>query len=137
MTTPATSSTWTGQPDGLDANFGTIDCDLVATIGATGAPTIVHGSSLFDITRTAAGLYTIGFKAGPFATSPANPVLSVVGKVLQPTATGGLDVEWILDNSTSSSTPGIGIACYARGGVTATEVTSGNTLCVHIRVKTF
>jgi hypothetical protein len=137
MTTPATSSTWTGKPDGLDSLFGTIDCDLVCTIGATGAPTIVHGTDLFVITRTAAGVYTIGFNAGPFATSPANAVLQVTGTIIPATATGGLDVFLTTDNSTSSSTPGIGISCYARGGVTATEITSGNTLCVHIRVKTF
>lgn len=137
MTTPATTSTWTGQPDGLDSLFGSIDCDFLATIGATGAATIVHGSNLFDITRNAAGDYTVGFKAGAFATSPANPVTSVQGGVLAATATGGLDVFWVTDNGTTSATPGIGIKAYARGGVTATEITSGNTLWLRIKVKTF
>ncbi len=134
MATPATSATWTGEPDGLDSLFGIIDCDLVCTIGATGAPTIVHGTNLFDITRNSAGNYTIGFKAGPLATAG---LVKVVGQVVAPTETGGLDVFLITDNSTSSSTPNLIIKVYARGGTTATEITSGNTLTVSIRIKTF
>ncbi len=132
MTTPATTAAWgVGNPDGLNNELGTMSCDFVATIGGSGVATITYGGGLFDITRNAAGDYTIGFKAGPCVV-----VLACVPVILGATATGGLDGAWVTDNGTSTSTPGVGIKAYAVGGVTATEITSGNTLHVFFRIKT-
>ncbi len=133
MTTPATTAVWgVGFPDGLDNELGTMDCIFVATIGASGAATITRGSGLFNITRNAAGDYTIGFLAGP-----CTQVVSVEGSVgLFAATTGGVRVMWVTDNGTSTSTPGIGIAVWGEADTTKTEIASGNSLYIRFKVKT-
>ena len=132
MTTPATTAAWgVGFPDGLDNELGTMDCIFVATIGGSGVGTITRGAGLFNLTRNAAGDYTIGFLAGPCVQVVAcEPVVGLFAA-----STGGVTGAWTTDNGTSTSTPGVGVKAFAAGGVTATEIASGNSLYVRFKIK--
>ena len=132
MTTPATTAVWgVGFSDGLDNEVGTMDCVFVATIGATGAATITRGSGLFNITRNAAGDYSIGFLAGHCVqVVTCEPVVGLFAA-----STGGVTGGWTTDIGASTSTPGVGVKAFAAGGTTATEIASGNSLYVRFKVK--
>ena len=105
---------------------------LKATIGATGAPTLVAADSLGikTITRTTTGDYTVTFGTPSGATEKYNKLFWADGKVLDPAAE---DIRVQIDTDTVSSAGTM--TFYTVTGGSAADPTNGATLLMVFDVK--
>ena len=105
---------------------------LKATIGATGAPTLVAADSLGikTITRTTTGDYTVTFGTPSGDTEKYNKLLWADGKVLDPAAE---DIRVQIDTDTVSSAGTMTFYTVTSGS--AADPTNGATLLLVFDVK--
>lgn len=105
---------------------------MKATIGGTGAPTLVAADSLGikSIARNGAGDYTVTFGTPSGDTEKYNKLLWFDGKLLD---TSGEDIRTQIDTDTVSSAGTM--TFYTVTGATATDPSDGSTVLLVFDVK--
>lgn len=118
-----------------DHALGAVTFDLVYTVGASGVLTAVYNGGIKSVTRDSAGQYTFTVNDGQYVGS--YEILPRVEMIASgPTTTDGCD-GYVTVNTLASTNPGVFTVVFFPKGtsVTPTDIASGNTLCIHIRVK--